>query len=133
MKFGKIVAILVLLSLIGIIMYSLYARKKIADKHMITRGNIIECEFLPRSGGRTGLKYRYSINSEIFNSSSTRIEISEKTCDSFFVGRSFPILYNPDDKKLSTILLTPSDFKAYGLFFPDSLKWILKHVDKQYQ
>jgi hypothetical protein len=44
-----------------------------------------------------------------------------------FVNRNFPVMYEP---KLGSakLLVEPSDFKRFGLPFPDSLKWVLNYL-----
>ena len=93
-------------------------------------GIVTECKFLPKSGGRIGIEYQYCVNSKIFNNSSTRVGINTRSCNDNFVGKKFPVLYNPENNNWSTLLMTPLDFKAYNLSFPDSLKWVLEYIEK---
>jgi len=45
--------------------------------------------------------------------------------------RTFPVLINKNNpKKYSKLLVVPEDFQEFGLEFPDSLKWILKYIDR---
>lgn len=47
------------------------------------------------------------------------------------IGQTFPVLASPaNPDKYSKILVVPEDFEEYGLSFPDSLKWVLKYIDR---
>ncbi|MBS1780159.1 MAG: hypothetical protein JST70_12580 [Bacteroidetes bacterium] len=127
-KLNTIISVLVLSALIGMIIYSLFEREQLANNNCLTTGIVTQCKFLPRSGGRIGVRYHYTVNSKVFNGSSTRIGLNQNDCDSLIIGKNFPVLYNPDNNCLSALLLTPGDFKTYTYKFPDSLKWILKYI-----
>lgn len=47
-----------------------------------------------------------------------------------FENRFFPVMYYPGLGGHSQLLIMPSDFKSFNLSFPDSLKWVLKYLDK---
>jgi hypothetical protein len=49
--------------------------------------------------------------------------------DSLF-KRSFPAVYVPNNPSISSLLITPDDFKKFGYDFPDSLVWILPYLKK---
>jgi hypothetical protein len=44
-----------------------------------------------------------------------------------FVGKTFPAMYLHKTRTLN-ILITPKDFKKFGLPFPDSLNWVLQKL-----
>lgn len=58
---------------------------------------------------------------ESFNGSIT-IRNLKKQCKDELNGRSFPVIYSTENPKHNKMLITPKDFEAYGLGYPDSLK-----------
>jgi hypothetical protein len=49
----------------------------------------------------------------------------------FFVGKTFPVIYDPSHPEINNILVSPENLKAFNIPFPDSLKWTLNYVDKK--
>lgn len=45
-----------------------------------------------------------------------------------FIGRTFPVIYDPNNVKNNTMLITPQAFELYDIPYPDSLNWV-----RQYQ
>ena len=46
-----------------------------------------------------------------------------------YIGKSFPIVYSSINPQKSIMLITPNDFKNWGLEFPDSLNWVKDKMD----
>ena len=44
-----------------------------------------------------------------------------------FEYKLFPVMYDPEFKS-SQLLIQPSDFKRFGISFPDSLNWVLDYL-----
>ncbi|MEI9934473.1 MAG: hypothetical protein WDM71_06385 [Ferruginibacter sp.] len=44
----------------------------------------------------------------------------------FLLVKLFPAIFSPKTNN-SELLMTPEDFKNYGLNFPDSLQWVLQY------
>ncbi|MBN8672360.1 MAG: hypothetical protein J0L80_16870 [Chitinophagales bacterium] len=97
--------------------------------HVFTSGKITRCKFLSKTGGALNMYYEYSVNGQVFTDfNRTQIDFSD--CEQYFLSRSFPVIYNPNEKDFSVILIFPQNFKRYGYSFPDSLKWVLKYGEK---
>ena len=45
-----------------------------------------------------------------------------------FENKNFPVMYYPGLGGHTQLLIKPSDFKKFGLSFPDSLKWVLSYL-----
>jgi hypothetical protein len=133
MKYNRILSSLVLAFLLGLIIWGIYGRFKLNNKFSLTSAKVTNCRFLPKSAGNIDMTYEYYVNSKKVIRSSPRIWLTTTSCNEHFLGKTFPVVYNPDDKEISALLLTPSDFKRFKYSFPDSLKWVVKYIDKQYQ
>ena len=128
MSFNKTMSRVVLFALIGGIAYAFYSRLKLNREFVPTIGKITKCEYITKSGGGIGLKYEYHVNSVLIKRSSTRRRLGVNICNEYFVGRTFPMVYNPDNHELTALLIEPDDFKRFGYEFPDSLKWVLRYI-----
>jgi hypothetical protein len=60
-----------------------------------------------------------SYNSEVLGLSDAK---------SFFLGKAFPVVYDPDHPNNNFILISPESFKKFNVSFPDSLQWVKKYV-----
>lgn len=67
-----------------------------------------------------GIKYR---SSSRYLTSEIKIEVLKQLRD-----KSLPVLYNPSNPSISSLMLLPKDFQKNGYAFPDSLKWILPYT-----
>jgi len=47
-----------------------------------------------------------------------------------FEERYFPVMYYPELGGHSQLLIRPNDFKEFNIPFPDSLRWVLKYMEK---
>jgi hypothetical protein len=54
--------------------------------------------------------------------------LSKEDAQAFFVGKFFPLMYNPNHLENNQILITKKDFQHFNIPFPDSLKWTLKYL-----
>lgn len=53
--------------------------------------------------------------------------VSFRDAKSFFIGRTFPVVYNPNDPSNNSILINENACKKYNVPFPDSLEWTKKY------
>lgn len=105
------------------------AVQRLLQSHVLTSGKITKCKFLSKTGGALNMYYEYSVNGKVYiDFSRTRIDLSD--CKQYFLNKSFPVIYNPNEKDFSVMLMLPQTFKYYGYTFPDSLKWVLKYGEK---
>lgn len=96
--------------------------------HKITNGVIVECKFLPKTGGDTKIFYQYIVNQKLVNDD-RRSPLKDYKSAKKLIGKNFPVVYNDENSELSYLLITPQEFEKYGYTFPDSLNWVLKYID----
>lgn len=123
----KIIILLILVLFVAF--YAIHQTQKLKKKHIITSGTIIKCSTGLKGQIGTWFDFKYNVNDDEFIGSSLYREFYFKDCAQHLKGKSFPIVYSPDDKTNSAILLTPKEFKSYDMEFPDSLKWLLQYID----
>ncbi len=58
-------------------------------------------------------------------------EICFSNVKSFFLGKTFPIVYKSNSADNSHLLIRPRDFEKFHLVFPDSLRWVLKYLHSE--
>ena len=124
MKFIKInttnsMFIIGLLIILIIAINSINKENELKEKGILTFGKITNISLLHKA--------EKEFNYEFKDKSGTihiRGECLPLGNSSFFVGRSFPVIYNPEDPESNHILITRKYFKIYGVNFPDSLIWI---------
>ncbi|KAA9035507.1 hypothetical protein FW778_21345 [Ginsengibacter hankyongi] len=106
-------------------------KKRLIQNHKISNATITDCSY----GGRTHVGtitsiYNFYYNKKMidgiaaFNSS----ELNFKDAKLLFVGKAFPVAYNPDNPNNNYLLIRPKDFKKFNYSFPDSLHWIVRYV-----
>lgn len=106
-------------------------KKQMLENPTITTGKVID--FLKAYKRTDAFKFTFSYGDKIFESYSSSEGSQDDYGKLYSVVRdkSFPVIFNlKDPQKYSTILIVPEDFKYYGLNFPDSLKWVLKYIDR---
>lgn len=124
----------VILFTIGIVIYALWSKNKLQENHTVITGKIINCQNGSRgNGGSLFFDYSISIANKNYNASSSywTNELSFFAAEKYFVGKTFPVAYNPSKPSESSILITPKDFSRYGYPFPDSLKWVLQYLKEK--
>jgi hypothetical protein len=126
MRFRKISLIIILILVIGYLTYAFYKRNQFHRDFKFTTGKVTSCSFLPRSGGYNRMNFEFRVDSIPFKGSIQFKSFSLKTCNEQFVNKSFPVVYNPQDNDLNTILIFPEEFDKFHSSFPDSQKWVLQ-------
>jgi hypothetical protein len=97
-----------------------YLHNRLGNEGVLCHGTTLEWAF--GSGGLT-LKYEFTYQGKKHYSDDPTGKIMGNI---EFLNRNFPVMYDPKTG-LSQILIQPSDFKKYGLEYPDSLKWVLPY------
>lgn len=112
--------------------YSSSNRRKQERLENMEYSNAMITGFLNDGKGQAGsIVYNYEIMGIAYQESRGSMNIfSNKEIAKQFEGKYFPIVYDSLNPKNSTLLLIPSDFAAYNLIFPDSLKWVLPYFEK---
>jgi hypothetical protein len=59
-------------------------------------------------------------NSSLYSTNEIRTEDLK-----YFINRTFPVVYNPSNPSISSLMVLPKDFRNKGYVFPDTLRWIL--------
>lgn len=79
------------------------------------------------SGYRGGadFTYEFTVNNHKYIKSS--VDVSFTRGDGVKINFAyFPVIYQKNNPDNCQLLIKPSDFKAYNISYPDSLKWIEK-------
>jgi hypothetical protein len=111
-----------------VVVGGLTARRKLQSNHLVGNAKVFDCY----SGGKGnpgywvdyyivkgGKKFRGASH---FNEGQIRFNGLQQ-----LVGRYMPVVYNPDDPRISYLLVLPEDFKRYDLSYPDSLAWLQEY------
>ena len=83
--------------------------------------NAVIIDMLVPTKGVPSYQYKFVYNGKVYTDDNNR-GIQTKY---FFIGKTFPAMFSPKTGN-SELLMTPEDFKEYGLNFPDSLRWVLQ-------
>jgi hypothetical protein len=134
MKFSgyQVVGIIFSVAIISaILIWSTISKKKLLKTHELSSAKITNCSYGGRgNSGTITFNFDFYISrTEIGGSSS--INSSELNFDDakvFFLGKTFPVVYNPDNFNNNFLLIRPKDFERFHYSFPDSLRWVLKYI-----
>jgi len=123
--------IIVFLSIVAIACLIVYRNgQRFRRDHSLTIGEITTCTNGGKGNFGPGIKYIYTVNGIQINGSRRHSELIYSIHE--MEHHTFPVVYNKSWFGYNdVILITPNDFAYYGYSFPDSLKWILKYVNKQ--
>lgn len=102
------------------------ARVRLMTHHSITDG--IFNDFT--TGGRSGslVHYSFEINGKTYTA--TDICNGVKSNKGYFLTEHhFPVVYQIGDTDNNEMLITPDDFKAFHIEFPDSLSWVKTYLN----
>ena len=82
------------------------------------------------NGGGLNIDYFFILNNKKYKSTLAikTSELSQYDCNNYFIGRTFPVVYEPGNPSNSILLIRPVDFKSFGIPFPVSLRWYLKFL-----
>jgi len=99
-------------------------------EHAIAIAQIYSCTAGGRgNGGGLFIDFKISVNGNDYYASSRYLTsiLSAADCESHFLGKTFPAVYNLKNPSLANLLIFPEDFALYNYPFPDSLKWVLQY------
>lgn len=85
------------------------------------------------NAGGLNIEYAFNLNAKKYKATLalTTYELSAYNCKNYFIGTSFPVVYDPSNPSNSLLLIRPKDFKRFGIPFPDSLNWVLRYLEHQ--
>ncbi|MBZ5858575.1 DUF3592 domain-containing protein [Flavihumibacter profundi] len=128
----NIIAIVVVIGFASIwIIWGFWGKSKLNENHSSQTGIITKCTYGGKgNGGHILVEYNYELNGKkyIGTYSILSSKITQGDCEKAFVGKYFPLIYNPDNPANSRMLILPIDFDRISLQFPDSLMWVLQYV-----
>ena len=114
-----------------VIIYGFTQRNNLNKSHVLGVAMPYECSSGGRgSSGRLFIDYYYTVESKKYKSTLniTTGELSQSDCNYYFIGRTFPVAYEPGNPSNSLLLIRAVDFERFGVPFPDSLRWYLKFL-----
>ncbi len=108
-------------------------KKRLIKNHNLSIAKITYCYYGGPGNLGTTVLYDFYLNEKKIEGTSsfqaTTLSLSDTKL--FFVGITFPVIYDPSHPEINNILVSPENFKAFNIPFPDSLKWTLNYVDKK--
>lgn len=124
--------LLIALCIVGIF-WGYLRHKALTKNHKIGVARITS--FSSGGTGNAGgiwIDYLLTLNEKEYKGSSlySLSDFSVPDIKKYFLHKTFPAVYNQDNPKISSIMITPKDFKRYGYSFPDSLNWVLQYFKK---
>lgn len=91
-----------------------------------------------RAGGRGNaggilIHFVLTVHGKEYKGSSSyeTTEISVYDVQTHIINKRFPVIYNPSNPSISSLLITPKDFSRFGYSFPDSLTWVLQYFKEK--
>jgi len=95
---------------------------QLAKDFRVTYGNIISIGSVGRSPG--GAKYSYCVNGNSFEGhiNISRFCTRHRKDLCIFEDLDIPVIYSPEKPDVSLILLKHSEYREWGLAYPDSIK-----------
>lgn len=122
--------VLVIPLIIGYINHNKF-KKKLTENSIIVPGKITGFDKTYKRADALNYIFEYNGKTYTTYSSSSGNPSDYEDMKLFVFNRTFPVLINKNNpKKYSKLLVVPEDFQEFGLEFPDSLKWILKYIDR---
>jgi hypothetical protein len=129
------ILILVMAALLGMAAFIFYLwRDKTSDilAHKgFTKGRIITYYHARKSSAYV-FEYGYSIKDSNYIAEQN---VPIGAIKDSFLGKTFPVIYDTTAAHstyypfAAYLLITPADFKKFNMAFPDSLHWVLKHIN----
>lgn len=92
--------------------------KEILKKPMFSNGTFVDFKY--EKGKPIIGVYSFQVNNLFYQSHNA--DGRYRKLQHELIGKKFPVIYNVDDPNLNYILVFPSDFEAFNLGYPDSLK-----------
>jgi len=90
--------------------------------------NAAVAAFTGMSRFKYGVNYSFSVDKKRYKQEDERTELDYKYFH-LFEGRIFPVIYDPEDPKVSHMILTKSDFTYFQVPIPDTLKNLIDNTE----
>lgn len=121
----KIVLAIIILLFVAILLFVKFSDFKLTKRSVLLNAKTIGWGTSSYMG--LNLEYEFYYNGKKIFGSDT---FNDFRGDQDFVNKNFPVMYEPKIGS-AKLLIQPSDFKRFGLNFPDSLKWVLKYSNNK--
>lgn len=98
----------------------------------ITYSHILEC---PTSRHADQIGFRYGFEKDghtiVAGTFDYAGQLTMSDCKQYFIGRSFPVIYDSLHPDKNSILIDSIAFRNYNIPFPDSQQWIYQYLRGQ--
>lgn len=111
--------------------WGFWDKSKLNTNHKLQKGVITKCTYGGKgNAGHILMEYNFELQRKIFTGTYSILssKITPLECEKEFVGKYFPLIFNPENPANSRMLILPKDFYSNQLSFPDSLKWVMGYV-----
>ena len=121
---------IIIVFIFSVVIWALINKKQLKDAHEISIAKISDYTYGGRGHvGSLTLIFNFKIESKDIEGSTEyqSTDLSDSDVKLLFLGKSFPVTYNPNNPKNCLLLIKQKDFERFGYTFPDSLKWVSKY------
>ncbi|MBS1598422.1 MAG: hypothetical protein JST75_09350 [Bacteroidetes bacterium] len=132
-KINIISYLIIIIFFVAWVIWGLAAKHNLDSNHKICIGTITGYTQGGRgNAGTMTVEFSFTLNGKVYQETSAyqAINLPPENFNKNFAGKSFPVLYYTNNPKNAVILITPSVFNHFGVSFPDSLNWVLKHINE---
>ena len=119
---------LIFFILIIVFFFVIAFRSNKLDNDLKKNGVITKGKIFKATHGKNTMKflyYNFIDEKGLTHENSIGVELKNKE---YFIGRSFPVVFLPEDAENNCLLVTRQYFEIYGIVFPDSLNWVDDYV-----
>jgi hypothetical protein len=112
--------------------WGIIRQKKLKSDHKVCVAYVYKFNAGGRgNAGGIWIDFTIDVNGKTYGGSTLyRVsDISTAIVDRYMLHKTFPAVYNPNNPSISSLMVLPDDFKSNGYVFPDSLNWILPHLN----
>lgn len=117
---------------IGLIAFAIFqsVKKYSFDKELhrcnkiLSQSYIYETNYIYVKTSGLWVYYRYGVKGKSFSNRSNLGLGYSNELKSELLNKIVPLIYCKESPNISSVLITPEQFKEYGYSFPDSLAWI---------
>jgi hypothetical protein len=96
------------------------------ERGKVTTGNVISFKGISRF--RHSVNYIFLVGSKSYQEEDEITDLDYKYFG-LFRGKTFPVIYDPENPRINRILLTKSDFKQFKLLIPDTLQSLVNKTE----
>ena len=129
---GSIILTLLASAMAWVVYMAVLANNGPVKNGKLANGRILKCTTSRRSDN-VAFNYGFEHNGHtiVTITFSFAGQFTMADCNQYFVGRSFPVMYDSTHAANNEILIDSISFKRYRLPFPDSQVWIYNHLRGQ--